>query len=62
MAEIIKKDILEVLQEFSEKSLHPKFRQIDQRFVEEVDQHFVRVDHRMDALDQKVDQFFACGS
>jgi len=42
MAEITKKDILEVLKEFSEKTLDPKFAKIDQR---------------VDGLDKKVDQF-----
>jgi len=49
MAEISKKDILEVLKEFSEKNLDPKFTKIDQRFEQ--------MDQRMDGLDKKVDQF-----
>ena len=49
MAEITKKDILEVLKEFSEKTLDPKLRKIDQRFGQ--------MDQRMDGLDKKVDQF-----
>lgn len=48
-AEITKKDILEVLKEFSEKTLDPKFTNIDQRFSQ--------MDQRMDGLDKKVDQF-----
>jgi len=70
MAEMTKKDILEVLQEFSEKSLDPKFGKIDQRF-EQIDQRFEQMDHRfgkvdhrfgqmdqrIDNLDRKVDQF-----
>jgi archaellum component FlaC len=48
-AEITKKDILEVLKEFSEKTLDPKLRKIDQRFGQ--------MDQRMDGLDKKVDQF-----
>jgi len=48
MAEITKKDILEVLKEFSEKALDPKFTKIDQRFDQ--------MDQRMDGLDKKVDQ------
>ena len=42
MPEITKKDILEVLKEFSEETLDPKFAKIDQR---------------VDGLDKKVDQF-----
>jgi tetrahydromethanopterin S-methyltransferase subunit G len=49
MAEITKKDILEVLKEFSENTLDPKFTKIDQRFEQ--------MDQRMDGLDKKVDQF-----
>jgi len=43
-----KKDILEALQEYSDKTLNPKFMQIDQRFG--------RVDEKMSALEQRVDQ------
>ena len=70
MAEITKKDFLEVLQEFSEKSLDPKFskldkrlEQVDKRFeqidhrFEQSDQHIVKVNQRIGTLDQKVDQF-----
>jgi archaellum component FlaC len=56
MAEISKKDILEVLKEFSEKNLDPKLTKIDQRF-EQIDQRFGQMDQRMDGLDKKVDQF-----
>jgi archaellum component FlaC len=56
MAEITKKDILEVLKEFSEKTLDPKFTKIDQRF-EKIDRRFEKMDQRMDGLDKKVDQF-----
>ena len=42
MAEITKKDILEVLKEFSKETLDPKF---------------VKIDQRVDGLDKKVDQF-----
>mgnify|MGYP005832466181 CR=1 FL=1 len=63
MAEITKKDIVEVLKEFSEKTLDPKFAKIDQRFekidqgFEKVDQRFEQMGQRMDGLDKKVDQF-----
>jgi CII-binding regulator of phage lambda lysogenization HflD len=49
MAEITKKDILEALQEFSNKTLDPKFEKIDQRFE--------KADQRINDLDHKVDQF-----
>ena len=48
MAQMTKKDILEALQEYSDKTLNPKFMQIDQRFE--------RVDEKMSALEQRVDQ------
>jgi archaellum component FlaC len=48
-AEITKKDILEVLKEFSETTLDPKLTKIDQRFGQ--------LDQRMDGLDKEVDQF-----
>jgi tetrahydromethanopterin S-methyltransferase subunit G len=63
MAEITKKDILEVLKEFSKKTLDPKFSKIDQRFdqmdrrLEHHDTRFEQIDQRMDGLDKKVDQF-----
>ena len=56
MAEITKKDILEALQEFSNKSLDPKFEKMDDRF-EQMDQHFQKMDERMNGFDHKVDQF-----
>jgi ABC-type phosphate transport system auxiliary subunit len=34
MAEITKKEFLELLGEFSEKNLDPKFKEIDSRFIE----------------------------
>jgi archaellum component FlaC len=55
-AEITKKGILEVLKEFSEKTLDPKLTKIDQRF-EQIDQRFGQMNQRMDGLDKKVDQF-----
>jgi chromosome segregation ATPase len=56
MAEITKKDILEALQEFSNKTLDPKFEKIDQRF-EKIDQRFEKAGQRINDLDHKVDQF-----
>jgi len=70
MAEITKKDILEALQEFSNKNLDPKFEKMDARFeqmdqrsqkiddrFEQMDQRFQKMDQRMNGLDHKVDQF-----
>jgi chromosome segregation ATPase len=60
MAEITKKDILEALQEFSNKALDPKFEKIDQRF-EKIDQRFENIDQRFEMIDQrfeKIDQRF----
>ena len=48
MAEITKRDISEVLKEFSRKTLDPKFTKIDQRFE--------KMDQRMVGLDKNVDQ------
>jgi len=63
MAEITKKDISEVLKEFSEKTLDPKFTKIDQK-LEQIDQRFgqddkrfEQMDRRIDGLDKKVDQY-----
>jgi uncharacterized protein YoxC len=56
MAEITKKDILEALQEFSDKNLDPKFKKMDDRF-EQMDQRFQKMDERTEGLDHKVDQF-----
>jgi chromosome segregation ATPase len=69
MAEITKKDIAEVLDDFSKKSLQPRFEQIDRRFeqmdkrleqvdkhLEEVDKRFGQVDERLDRVDMRLDQ------
>jgi len=63
MAEITKKDISEVLKEFSEKTLDPKFTKIDQK-LEQIDQRFgqdgkrfEQMDRRIDGLGKKVDQY-----
>lgn len=45
MAEITKKEFLELLQEFSEKTLDPKFKKIDDRF-EKIDSRFDKVDSK----------------
>jgi chromosome segregation ATPase len=52
MAEITKKDIFEVLKEFSEKNLDPKFAKIDQRF-EQIDHRFEQMDQRFEQIDQR---------
>jgi archaellum component FlaC len=55
MPEITKKEILEVLQEFSEKSLDPKFSKIDKRF-EQIDKRFEKIDKRFDQVDKRFEQ------
>lgn len=52
MAEITKKDIFEVLQEFSKKALDQKFERIDQRF-DQIDHRFEDVDRRFEQMDQR---------
>lgn len=49
MAEITKKDIFEVLKEFSANNLDPNFSSIGQQFGQ--------MDERMDSLEKDVDQF-----
>ena len=53
MAEITKKEFLDLLQEFSEKNLDPKFERIDSRF-EKIDGQFAEVNSRFKKID---DQF-----
>jgi len=48
MAQMTKKDIVEAFQEYSEQTLNPKFKQIDQRFE--------KVEEKLSALEQRVDQ------
>ena len=45
MGEITKKEFLELLQEFSEKNLDPKFQKIDAEF-EKIDERFERIDSK----------------
>jgi archaellum component FlaC len=56
MAEITKKDILEALKEFSEKTLDPEFTKIDQRF-EKIDCRFDQIDERFGQMDQRLEQY-----
>jgi uncharacterized protein with HEPN domain len=45
MGEITKKEFLELLQEFSDKNLDPKFQKIDAEF-EKIDERFERIDSK----------------
>lgn len=53
MAEMTKKEFLELLNEFSKKTLDPKFDQIDKRF-EKIDQQFERIDSRFGEFREEV--------
>lgn len=55
MAEITKKEFLELLNEFSEKTLDPKFKQIDSRF-EHIDRRFEQIDKRFEQVDKRFEQ------
>ena len=60
MAEMTKKEFLELLQEFSKKTLDPKFERIDSQFVE-VNSRFEKIDDRFEKIDcqfEKVDSRF----
>lgn len=57
MAEMTKKEFLELLNEFSKKTLDPKFDQIDKRF-EKIDQQFERIESRFgDFREEVIHQF-----
>jgi chromosome segregation ATPase len=56
MAEMTKKEFLELLNEFSEKTLDPKFRQIDSRF-EQVDKKLGEIDRRFEKVDSRFTEF-----
>lgn len=56
MAEITKKEFLDLLQEFSEKTLDPKFKKIDDRF-EKIDSRFEKIDERFDKVDARFVEF-----
>ena len=55
MAEITKKEFLELLQEFSDKTLDPKFKKIDSQF-EKVDARFEQIDSRFRDIDSRFDK------
>jgi len=60
MAEMTKKEFLELLNEFSERTLDAKFKRIDSRF-EQIDKRFEQVDKRLGEIDkrfEKVDSRF----
>ena len=60
MAEMTKKEFLDLLNEFSKKTLDPKFDQMDSRFdrievrFEKVDQQFERIDSRFGEFREEV--------
>ena len=63
MAEMTKKEFLELLNEFSKKTLDPKFDQIDSRFgkidsrFEQIDSKLEKMDSRFGQIDSKFEQF-----
>jgi chromosome segregation ATPase len=52
MAEITKKEFLELLEEFSKKTLDPKFEKIDSQFAE-VNSQFEKIDDRFEKIDSR---------
>ena len=55
MAEITKKEFLELLEEFSKKTLDPKFEKIDSQFAE-VNSRFEKIDDRFEKIDPRFAQ------
>jgi len=55
MAEITKKEFLELLEEFSKKTLDPKFEKIDSQFAE-VNSQFEKIDDRFEKIDSRFTQ------
>jgi archaellum component FlaC len=55
MAEITKKEFLELLEEFSKKTLDPKFEKIDSQFAE-VNSQFEKIDDRFEKIDSRFAQ------
>ena len=55
MAEITKKEFLELLEEFSKKTLDPKFEKIDSQFAE-VNSQFEKIDDRFEKIDSRFGQ------
>ena len=56
MAEITKKEFLELLQEFSKKNLDPKFQKMDERF-ENMDTRFEKIDEQFKKVDSRFTEF-----
>jgi chromosome condensin MukBEF ATPase and DNA-binding subunit MukB len=56
MAEITKKEFLELLEEFSKKTLDPKFEKIDSQFAE-VNSQFEKIDSRFAQIDSRFIEF-----
>jgi archaellum component FlaC len=55
MAEMTKKEFLDLLNEFSERTLDPKFKRIDSRF-EQVDSQFKQIDSRFEQIGKRFEQ------
>ena len=55
MGEMTKKEFLELLEEFSEKNLDPKFQKIDTRF-EKIDQRFEKIDAKFEKIDERFEK------
>jgi len=53
MAEMTKKEFLELLNEFSERTLDPKFKRIDSQF-KQIDSRFEQIDRRFEQVDKKL--------
>ena len=56
MGEITKKEFWELLQEFSENNLDPKFNKIEERF-EKIDARFGKVDDRFERINSQFVEF-----
>ena len=56
MADLTKKEFLELLKEFSEKNLDPKFKKIDDRF-EKIDNQFAKIDSRFEQVESRFTEF-----
>jgi chromosome segregation ATPase len=56
MAEMTKKEFSELLQEFSKKTLDPKFEKIDSQFAE-VNSRFEKIDSRFAQVDSRFIEF-----
>jgi len=56
MAEMTKKEFLDLLNEFSKKTLDPKFDQMDSRF-DQIEVRFEKVDQQFDRIDSRFGEF-----